>query len=270
LEDLPLELYSLSVLKEKDENGEYIYDLGEPIAVEFTACRETMNDKDWLGIYKCNSNPKPNLTSVESQNRWIPVSGDTFKYDICREGLLFHRKSNKKEYFGETHIEIIKSNTPGFRIVKGRLFFQKHLLPWKEGNYEIRYHHDEKYGVCARTQPLQIKMKLPIPFIRLRNSNFAGIQVKDFENNLRIYIKRCLDLDESIPFDEFKGMLEFIQAPPLMYKSTNPTKVVSSKRYRLQVCERMVYCILKMFNVELLPESIEGLYNFNVLCERVT
>jgi phosphatidylethanolamine N-methyltransferase len=203
LKDLPLDLYGIKFTK-PPQNGELIYELGEQIEIEFTGCRETMKQKDWIGIYPTNSNPDKSLTTVSSQNKWLTICGNTTTKDL--QQLLFY-KTNKIDYCGETVVEISKSVYPGLRTVKGNILFKKHHLPWKTGVYEFRYHYDEKYEVLAISVPIRIIIKVP------ERVDLNRITQEEFTDLLRYNIKRSLDLDDLELFEDHKSLLEMVKVP---------------------------------------------------------
>ncbi|KAG2205387.1 hypothetical protein INT47_007172 [Mucor saturninus] len=120
-----------------------IFIIGERIKVDWTA-PENHGPKDWVGIYKVTANPNKQITSANSRGRWywtnaieptLSTSKDVVDDDYD-EGIIFPPNTE------------IRS--------KGCVVFEGNKLPWEEGTYEIRYHHDGKYKVMARSIPFEI------------------------------------------------------------------------------------------------------------------
>jgi phosphatidylethanolamine N-methyltransferase len=42
----------------------------------------------------------------------------------------------------------------------GEVVFRGDQLPWSEGKYELRYHHDGKHNVLSRIAPVEIYSEL--------------------------------------------------------------------------------------------------------------
>lgn len=123
-----------------------IFVIGERIKVDWTA-PENHDPKDWVGIYKVTANPNKHITSASSRGKWYWTNAmkptistaNNDGYDDDDESILF-----------PPNVEI-KS--------KGSVVFKGNKLPWQEGTYEIRYHHDGKHKVMTRSIPFEITGK---------------------------------------------------------------------------------------------------------------
>eukprot|EP00842_Homolaphlyctis_polyrhiza_P005785 jgi/Hompol1/6207/HPOL_004884-RA len=197
-EELPLHLYSLSfptqqrLNNDASSNEPVIFQLGEPIVIEFTASRDTMKRKDWIALYGINQNFHPDVTTSKCDTRWsyvaghhkqlIPIrpseAGDTessvasltsavsqFRpseitfYDETASPWVFSHDG--KTRFGRTEVTVTPyREDPGLRVVRGRLVFAREQLPWQVGTFEARYHYDGKYIVLARSAPFKISLDM--------------------------------------------------------------------------------------------------------------
>ncbi|KAJ9097943.1 hypothetical protein QFC20_006071 [Naganishia adeliensis] len=110
------------------------YYVGQPIRVSWNA-PPTHSKKDWIGIYRLGSCKEELVTKISSVGKWTPI------YD--------------EEWDGSTPlIDVV----PAQRRVAdaGTVVFEMERLPWKAGQYEIRYHHDGKHNVMTKIAPVEI------------------------------------------------------------------------------------------------------------------
>ncbi|CAO3642246.1 unnamed protein product [Mucor hiemalis] len=115
-----------------------IFTMGERIKVNWTAPQDR-GLKDWMGIYKVNENPSKQLTSISSRGKWNWISSQSIDEEVAR-------------------IE-----------TSGSVVFRGDKLPWREGTYEIRYHHDGKHKVMVTSPPFEI-VAPPTPDISDENA----------------------------------------------------------------------------------------------------
>ena len=73
------------------------------------------------------------MTSVSSKGRYVYVTPED----------------------SETSINSTKTNVND-QLETGDVRFKGDQLPWEVGSYEFRYHHDNKHGVMAVSQPFEI------------------------------------------------------------------------------------------------------------------
>jgi phosphatidylethanolamine N-methyltransferase len=112
------------------------FKLGEPITVRWSAPKGHSR-QDWIGIYDVRSNKSKLVTTVASQGRWLGVNDEW-------EGDDFVEKWKGKESEKEGGIET------------GELVFTSKRLPWSQGKYEIRYHHDGKHNVMTTSEVFEV------------------------------------------------------------------------------------------------------------------
>jgi phosphatidylethanolamine N-methyltransferase len=115
-----------------------VFTMGERIKVDWIA-PEDHGPKDWVGIYKLTDNPSKQTTTASSRGKWywtnaVKPSGKDDQVDEV--GFLFPPQVELK--------------------TSGSIVFKGDKLPWREGTYEIRYHHDGKHKVMARSIPFEI------------------------------------------------------------------------------------------------------------------
>ncbi|EPB92570.1 hypothetical protein HMPREF1544_00583 [Mucor circinelloides 1006PhL] len=108
--------------------------IGERIKVDWTA-PEYHGAKDWIGIYRITANPSKKSTSVSSYGKW-------------------HWTNIEYKQEGDEKVAIFPPDTP--LKTSGSIVFSGTKLPWREGTFEIRYHHHGKHKVMARSIPFEI------------------------------------------------------------------------------------------------------------------
>ena len=108
------------------------FQVGQPIHVSWTA-PSNHSRKDWIGLYRLGSNRSQLVTRTSSLGKWLPIYQDEWDGDkyVVPDGKV------KQEDAGE-------------------VVFSGEYLPWAEGQYELRYHHDGKHNVMSRLAPLEI------------------------------------------------------------------------------------------------------------------
>lgn len=115
--------YDLKISHLTTNQQNNLFTLGERIKVNWVAPKDH-GPKDWIGIYKVTENPSKQLTSVSARGKWHYISSTD--------------ETEKK-------VSIV---------------FKGDKLPWKQGTYELRYHHDGKYKVMATSIPFEITGKI--------------------------------------------------------------------------------------------------------------
>ncbi|KAJ3268839.1 phosphatidylethanolamine N-methyltransferase [Terramyces sp. JEL0728] len=163
---LPLHLYTLSLGSTADTI--LTLQFGDPISIDFTGCRETMKQKDWIGVYDVSQNFDPHITTSTCSTKWMHVSGFRLNSSsiVNSDDTVLFSKTPKGNAFGDTPVEISPSSELGLRLVKGTLVYSRQRIPWRTGKFEVRYHYDGKYNVLASSQPFMIVLpssKLPEP-----------------------------------------------------------------------------------------------------------
>lgn len=126
------------------------FHLGEPISVKWAAA-EGHSRRDWIGMYLITRFGGPEgaeesrlITKISSQGKWLGVAEDEWEGDVhtgaTGSGLGSDASATVRD--GER--------------TSGVSTFRKNKLPWVTGTYELRYHHDAKHNVLARSGPLEI------------------------------------------------------------------------------------------------------------------
>ncbi|KAI8913312.1 phospholipid methyltransferase-domain-containing protein [Gorgonomyces haynaldii] len=232
-DELPLDLYSLKFVK--GFQGKPEFRLGEPIVIEFTASRETMKRKDWIGLYGVHQNFDPDLTTSKCDWKWSYVAGRS-KIISSTSGMVNPWKKSSDGYlFGKTPVTIEHSeNDPGLRIVTGRLVFEREQLPWQIGAFEARYHYDGKYVVLARSEQFQITLELDPIVVPVRDSMTEQFLVKE----IKPYVSRCLEMDD---LDPHQSMLDTVQVPSLLIDEG--VTIDSSRSKTVQESDLQAHCI---------------------------
>ncbi|KAI8895281.1 phospholipid methyltransferase-domain-containing protein [Globomyces pollinis-pini] len=264
--ELPLHLYSLTFTKPADDSGIVRYQIGEPIEIQFTGCRERMKRKDWIGIYAIDQNFDTNITTSSCKTRWRYASGGSkfipTSIITTDDTTLFSKSTTGTRMFGETPIILRPSSESGLRVVQGTLLFSKQQVPWELGTYTFRYHHDGKYNVLAISKPFEIVLTVPEhinPYMNVLET-------------LKPVIERCLDLTtDDEPLEVTEGMLERLLVPTGLIQSGNffSITIVPLLKYRTQVAKRIVYCVFVLYRVEFSTSAIESMYSIEMLAERI-
>ena len=109
------------------------FKVGQPISVQWTA-PSNHSRKDWIGIYRLGSCRSNLVTRISSLGKWMPIFEDEWVGDeyVSPQGDVKHEDS-------------------------GEVVFRGDQLPWAEGKYELRYHHDGKHNVMTRVAPIEIE-----------------------------------------------------------------------------------------------------------------
>ncbi|SOV08836.1 related to CHO2 - phosphatidylethanolamine N-methyltransferase [Ustilago sp. UG-2017a] len=132
-------------------NGGERFHLGQKIQVRWKA-PGNHSRRDWIGIYllsRLGSVEKEGegeseggmVTKISSQGKWVGVVEDEWEGDAPQSASNFSAASKGKEE-GEA--------VSGVAVLSGN------KLPWTPGFYELRYHHDAKHNVLARSPPIEI------------------------------------------------------------------------------------------------------------------
>lgn len=143
--------YALRIVPSKATGHPNRYMLGEPISVEWTA-PQNHSRRDWIGVYLVSRFGGPAaasesrlVTRISSQGRWVGVVQEEWEGDV-------HTGSPTSE---------TSAPSSSINIVQGVADFHQAKLPWVCGTYELRYHHDAKHNVLARSTPLEIYVDQP-------------------------------------------------------------------------------------------------------------
>ena len=124
------------------------FHLGEPISVMWTADRNHSR-RDWIGIYLVDrlgsGDSSKLLTKISSQGKWVGVAPDEWEGD---------------QHMGATPGGLSTTSNEG-EISRGVVIFKENRLPWVPGRYELRYHHDAKHNVLARSETFEIYVNTP-------------------------------------------------------------------------------------------------------------
>ncbi|KAN0065669.1 phosphatidylethanolamine N-methyltransferase [Thecaphora frezii] len=137
--------------------GQLRFHLGEPICVNWTA-PVTHSRRDWIGIYlvsrfgEARGGEMELVTKISSQGKWLGVAEDEWEGDV-------HTGSADADAGLGTDRSATKSETG--EVVRSMTIFRGARLPWRTGRYELRYHHDGKHNVLARSEALEIYVDTP-------------------------------------------------------------------------------------------------------------
>ncbi|KDN42625.1 hypothetical protein K437DRAFT_257809 [Tilletiaria anomala UBC 951] len=145
-------LYSVAPQPSAKGSGDGMrFHLGEPISVMWTAS-SIHSRQDWIGIYLLDrlgpedaQDSSNRLTKISSHGKWVGVAPDEWEGDT---------------HTGATAGGLSTTSHEG-NLSRGGVVFQGDKLPWVAGRYELRYHHDAKHNVLARSEPFEIYVDAP-------------------------------------------------------------------------------------------------------------
>ncbi|PLW40083.1 hypothetical protein PCANC_16345 [Puccinia coronata f. sp. avenae] len=128
------------------------FHMGEPIRLQWTS-PWNHSRADWIGCYRLGSNKSGLVTEVTSSGRWCGLFEEEWEGDM-------HIRKRGEEIDDEVGPDGVKSltvdNETGKARKTGWVEFRGEKVPWEEGVYEFRFHHDGKYNVMAATEPFEI------------------------------------------------------------------------------------------------------------------
>lgn len=128
--------YTIQVISHR-ANGALRFQLGEQIEVKWQVPRHHSR-RDWIGVYRVGANRSSLVTQTSSLGMWVPVHDEEWDGDTpIGEG-------------GQPTSPTDEGDESGMVVFKGD------SLPWTTGQYEVRYHHDERYNVLALVGPIEI------------------------------------------------------------------------------------------------------------------
>ncbi|CAO3624925.1 unnamed protein product [Cunninghamella blakesleeana] len=178
-----IEMYDLSKYSVKQSNPSY--EIGQAINVDWEA-PSYHGKRDWIGIYKVDSNKNKQVTNISSRGLWKWAAN--LLDDVSSGSKPSSRSSSKSK---ETKEEVTKQadddttttqqgqeepfdftkfssevgidgsggtykSSKNVNIEHGTVTLGGNQLPWEAGTYELRYHHDGKHNVMAISAPFEI------------------------------------------------------------------------------------------------------------------
>ncbi|KIM22473.1 hypothetical protein M408DRAFT_42880, partial [Serendipita vermifera MAFF 305830] len=129
--------YMISAIP-NNPDGQLRFHWGQPIPILWKAPL-THSRRDWMGIYKDGANLSP-VTHIDSLGLWVPVHEEEWDGDTARPP--------------RDHDESEMTET-------GELVFKGFTLPWQVGEYELRYHLDEKFQMVSEIRHIEIFLDPP-------------------------------------------------------------------------------------------------------------
>ncbi|KAJ3021085.1 phosphatidylethanolamine N-methyltransferase [Thoreauomyces humboldtii] len=248
---VPVDLYSLR-FPDCAPDAPATFRLGQPIVLEFTAATDTMTARDWIGLYPATANPNDALTTTQSQNRWLFITGDAKEDWESEHGkalLVTSTDSNgeKTNHVGQVQVTLstvttVSTNkTPGgpYSTVTGRLTFDGARLPWQVGVYEARYHYEGGHEVIAMSRIFEIVADV-------YDWTAAEDESGEVTRVLRSIVEGCADIDVSAGEPPLAVTDEILSR----VKVDNCLDVSSYDRYKEEVARRAMYSIKQTFGIE--------------------
>ncbi|KAI0000764.1 phosphatidylethanolamine N-methyltransferase [Russula compacta] len=234
--------YKIHVVSRRASDTQRFH-LGEQITVQWRVPRHHSR-KDWIGLYRVGANQSSLVTRVSSLGMWVPV--------------------HDEEWDGNVPIgEDSQTSTPGDREVSGAndedcgtVVFKGDSLPWRVGQYEMRYHHDGKYNVLALEGPIEIYVNRP------EKIDFESVRAA-----LAHVVPLCLDCDPSLVPSSTAGA-----------RDGNGTSGNSEsdggdpddfRFWSERQAWRITRVVREMFGVEYAPDVVVADANLSALAERV-
>jgi len=129
------------------------FHMGEPIRLQWTS-PWNHSRADWIGCYRRGSNKSGLVTEITSSGRWCGLFEEEWEGDmhIGKRG----QEPNEDANLTEGKSPNMDDNESCKPRKTGWVEFKGDKLPWEEGVYEFRFHHDGKYNVMAITEPFEI------------------------------------------------------------------------------------------------------------------
>ncbi|CDO68736.1 hypothetical protein BN946_scf184989.g2 [Trametes cinnabarina] len=236
--------YKVSIVP--SAHGTYRFHLGEPIRVRWRAPLHHSR-KDWIGIYRVGANQSNLVTKTSSLGMWVPVHDDEWDGDIP-----LSRHQPKPE----------DPNSPD--VEEGEVVFTGGALPWRTGQYEVRYHHDGKYNVMSLDGPFEVVVEKPDKL------DFPSVR-----KTLMHIVPLCLDMDPSLIPQSCKTSTTPAYTPP-----DGPSQDTSPEDsdgrdpddfrfWSERQAKRISLAIEQAFGVEIAPEVIVADANLSALANRI-
>ncbi|KAF9414265.1 phosphatidylethanolamine N-methyltransferase [Podila epigama] len=167
-----------------NDEGIPVYELGEPMAVTWTAPLNHSN-RDWIGIYKVGTNTNKRVTNIASKRRYL-FAGPDPRLGVAEEGVDDHAGKGDGEV-GEEEVVWINDK----EVCRGQVIFLGDKLPWFEGHFEFRYHHNNRYNVMACSTPFE--MTLP----HHEDANVT-LSVDSIAKELLPFVQRAFSNDKEV------------------------------------------------------------------------
>lgn len=134
------------------------FELGSPILIQWSAPKKYITSTDWIGVYRVTQNKKRSVTTTNCKGRWVYALTGQGKTQSSLDSDPEPLEPEKLEELIKTSkvVTSVKNNKNNEEIVSGELVFEKSLIPWEIGSYELRYHYKNGYNVLTVSQPFEI------------------------------------------------------------------------------------------------------------------
>ncbi|KIP06876.1 hypothetical protein PHLGIDRAFT_30282 [Phlebiopsis gigantea 11061_1 CR5-6] len=250
--------YNISVVPSSTD-GILRFHLGETIRVKWRV-PQNHSRKDWIGIYRVGANKSSQITKVSSVGKWVPV--------------------HNEEWDGDIPLSMGKAGPSGSSdSQEGEVVFRANTLPWRSGQYEIRYHHDGKYNVMSLAGPIEIYVDKPssLDFTSVRSS-LSRIVTLALDSDPSLIPVSCkpVTLSGSDSSETIRQGRSDVQAEhsssPIAPLSTDEDTARDPDDFRFwseDQAERISKAIQEAFAVELHPEVIIADANLSALANRI-
>lgn len=212
------------------------FHLGEPIRVQWQA-PQGHSRSDWIGIYRVGANKSTLITKTSTFGMWRPV--------------------HDEEWDGDVPLGTPRPSPKGLDPDTGFVAFQGSTLPWKVGQYEVRYHHDGKYNVLCIDGPFEIYVEKP------KSLDFDSVR-----EYLAHVVPLCLDSDPSlIPVS--CGGTGTVEANSEWDGTTDARDPDDFSFWSERQAMRISTAIEEAFGLEYAPEVVMAHANLTALANRI-
>ncbi|KAA1081597.1 phosphatidylethanolamine N-methyltransferase [Puccinia graminis f. sp. tritici] len=160
------------------------FHMGEPIRLQWNS-PWNHSRADWVGCYRRGSNKSGLVTEVTSSGRWCGLFKEEWEGDMH----IGKRRQEGDAELDDAGKELKLENEAAKPRKTGWVEFKGERLPWEEGVYEFRYHHDGKYNVMAVTEPFEIYVE--------RIEQDVG-NMKEIEDKLRNLVGYGLGMEANL------------------------------------------------------------------------
>ncbi|KAJ3334910.1 phosphatidylethanolamine N-methyltransferase, partial [Gonapodya sp. JEL0774] len=180
---------------------------GRRLRIHVTVPVQSLTPRDWVGIYRLGDNPHTHRTTVRSGAKWVYVwnnrgAGDDVDEEADREGIERLRVRDRQED-GDRRCRTVRVASTGqdnkeVQVVDLEVELAGERLPWTQGVWEARLHHDGGYGCVAVSAPFEVTVGALVGEAEGAKGGEAGSEVlveDGLVSQLVPLISRCLELD---------------------------------------------------------------------------
>ncbi|KAI0248921.1 phosphatidylethanolamine N-methyltransferase [Lactifluus subvellereus] len=231
--------YKLRVISHRAD-GALRFHLGEQIKVAWQVPRHHSR-RDWIGVYRVGANRSSLVTQTSSLGMWVPVHEEKWDGDIPIDEDSQTTSPTDEDGASASDDEC------------GMVVFKGDSLPWTVGQYEVRYHHNERYNVLALDGPIEIYVDRP-----------AKVDFESVRATLAHVVPLCLDGDPSLIPSSTSSSTDGDQTSGKDGGDPDDFRFWSERQ-----AWRIARVVREMFGVEYAPGVVMADANLSALAQRI-